>query len=176
MQEAGAGNQNAFRALASELGHPMHHRAMRLMGQQKHFADDAVQNALIKIWQNAPRWCDSGSVEGYVYRIIYHECMNIYRKHKDWVALDDQISVGDNTNEKIQEFQDKQVLSKALKKLNDPQKMAVILYYFQECSLKQTAEMMQKTEKAVESIIVRARIKLRKILPKDFYQERFRNA
>jgi len=65
MQKIKEGDKDSFRFLATSLGNKMFATASKLMGSNyEHEAEDAVQIALIKLWQTAPRWKSKGSVEG----------------------------------------------------------------------------------------------------------------
>ncbi len=59
----------------------MHATAIKILGSS-HFddVDDVVQISLIKVWQSAPRWVNKGSVEGYVYKIVFQPV---------WISLGD---------------------------------------------------------------------------------------
>ena len=58
----------------------MHATAIKILGSS-HFenADDVVQISLIKLWQSAPRWENKGSVEGYIYKIVFSTCMDFLK-------------------------------------------------------------------------------------------------
>ena len=77
------GDKKSFRIMAKAMGCKMHSTALKLLGSS-HFddADDVVQISLIKVWQSAPRWVNKGSVEGYVYRIVFSTCMDFIRRYK----------------------------------------------------------------------------------------------
>ena len=83
MVKTAKGDKESFRFIANALGYKMHATAIKILGSS-HFddADDVVQISLIKIWQSAPRWVNKGSVEGYVYKIVFSTCMDFLRRYK----------------------------------------------------------------------------------------------
>ena len=56
-------------------------------------------------------------------------------------------------------------------KLNTRDREMIVLYYYQELSIKEIAEIIGKTQNATSQRLNRARIKLKKILMEDGYSE-----
>ena len=81
MLKVAKGDKDSFRFIANALGYKMHATANKILGSS-HFddLDDIVQISLIKVWQSAPRWVNKGSVEGYVYKIVFSTCMDFLRR------------------------------------------------------------------------------------------------
>ena len=81
MRKIAEGDKKSFRFIANSLGYKMHSTSIKLLGPS-HFddADDVVQISLIKLWQSAPRWVNKGSVEGYIYKIVFQLV---------WIILED---------------------------------------------------------------------------------------
>jgi len=65
----------------------------------------------------------------------------------------------------------KELVSEAIKKLCGDCKGIVRMYYFEEISLKEIAEMMDKTHAAIRKQVTRCRDKLRTHLGEDFYKK-----
>ena len=101
MLKAAEGDKKSFRFIAKALGYKMHSTATKLLGSS-HFddVDDVVQISLIKIWQSAPRWVNKGSVEGYVYKIVFSTCMDFIRRNKSSEEFKDNYSNLEIKNDK----------------------------------------------------------------------------
>lgn len=173
MLKAAEGDKKSFRFIAKALGYKMHSTATRLLGSS-HFddVDDVVQISLIKIWQSAPRWVNKGSVEGYVYKIVFSTCMDFIRRYKSSEEFKDNYSNLEVTNNKYNNELRKMLLNN-IQKLPVHQKEAILLHYFCGYKQKEVSKILNKTEKATESLIIRARKKLKTILPKDLLEELF---
>jgi RNA polymerase sigma-70 factor (ECF subfamily) len=152
----------------------MHSTAIKLLGSS-HFddADDVVQISLIKVWQSAPRWVNKGSVEGYVYKIVFSTCMDFIRRYKSSEEFKDNYSNVEITNNKYNNNELRKMLLKNIQKLPTHQKEAILLHYFCGYKQKEVSTILNKTDKATESLIIRARKKLKTILPKDLLEELF---
>ena len=174
MLKIAKGDKNSFRFIAQALGYKMHSTAIKLLGSS-HFddADDVVQISLIKVWQSAPRWVNKGSVEGYVYKIVFSTCMDFIRKYKNSEEFKDNYSNLEITNNKFNNNELRKMLLNNIQKLPTHQKEAILLHYFCGYKQKEVSSILNKTEKATESLIIRARKKLKTILPKDLLEELF---
>ena len=150
----------------------MHATAIKILGPSYvSDADDVVQISLIKLWQAAPRWVNRGSVLGYIYKIVFSTCMDCIRKYKSVEELKDDylnLSITDNksTNSEL-----RKMLFKKIQKLPKDQQEAILLHYFSGYKQKEVSTILKKSEKATESLIIRARKKLNTILPKEFLEE-----
>ncbi len=166
------GDKKSFRFIANALGYKMHAIAIKLLGPN-HFdeADDVVQISLIKIWQSAPRWVKKGSVEGYVYKIVFSTCMDLLRRYKSNVQFKDNYSNLEFFNNKFETIELRNMLLENIQKLPSPQHEAILLHYFCGYKQKEVSNILNKSEKATESLIIRARKKLKTILPENLLEE-----
>ena len=174
MRKIAEGDKKSFRFIAKVLGYKMHSTAIKLLGSS-HLddADDVVQISLIKLWQSAPRWVNKGSVEGYVYKIVFSTCMDFLRRYKSSEKLVDNYTNLELTNNKYSNNELRKMLLNNIQKLPTNQKEAILLYYFCGYKQKEVSNILNKTDKATESLIIRARKKLKTILPKDLLEELF---
>ena len=51
-------------------------------------SEDIVQNIFVYLWKNRLKLKDSFSVKSYLYRSVYNECIDVYRKTKAITALE----------------------------------------------------------------------------------------
>ena len=172
MLKMAKGDKESFRFIANALGYRMHSTAIKILGSS-HFddADDVVQISLIKVWQSAPRWVNKGSVEGYVYKIVFSTCMDFIRRYKNSEEFKDNYSNQEVTNNKYNNNELRKMLLNNIQKLPTHQKEAILLHYFCGYKQKEVSNILKKTDKATESLIIRARKKLKTILPKDLLEE-----
>ena len=168
MEQTARGSQQAFRQLARTLGPRMHGLAARLVGGNAAQAEDIVQEALIKLWQQAPKWQAGGSVAAYASRLVYTLAMDHHRRHHAALSLDDtamEIPEPETVTGGIAQKQTRNLLLGAMAQLPERQQQAVALAYFHEYRAQDIATALGTTEKAVESLLVRARKSLATLLP-----------
>jgi RNA polymerase sigma-70 factor, ECF subfamily len=165
MTKAAAGDQNAFRFLAKNLGQKMFRLACRLTNYNQAMAEDAVQEALLKLWRTAPNWEPRASVEAYASRLVYTSCMDLHRRTKRTEEIPEDIAVNDDVLDNLMSRDQRKQLIAAIDKLPTNQRQAVLLFYMDEHSQRNVAHMMGTTEKAVERLLARARANLHGLLP-----------
>ena len=172
MLKIAKGDKESFRFVANAVGYKMHATAIKILGSS-HFddVDDVVQISLIKIWQSAPRWVNKGSVEGYVYKIVFSTCMDFIRRYKSSEEFKDNYSNLEITNNKYNNNELRKMLLNNIQKLPTHQKEAILLHYFCGYKQKEVSTILNKTEKATESLIIRARKKLKTILPNNILED-----
>jgi len=174
MLKVAKGDKESFRFIAKSLGYKMHATAIKLLGSS-HFeeADDVVQISLIKVWQSAPNWVNRGSVEGYIHKIVFSTCMDFFRRYKSVEQFKDNYSNLEITNNNYKTSELRKMLLKNIQKLPKDQEEAILLHYFSGYKQREVSRILKKSDKATESLIIRARKKLKTILPKNILEELF---
>ena len=161
MLKIAEGDKESFRFIANALGYKMHSTAIKILGSS-HFedAEDVVQISLIKLWQSAPRWVNKGSIEGYIYKIVFTTCMDFLRKVKSTEEYNDNYSNIEITSNKYSTYSLRKMLLKNIQKLPKDQEEAILLHYFSGYKQREVSRILRKSDKATESLIIRARKKL----------------
>ena len=172
MLKTAKGDKESFRYIANALGYKMHATAFKILGSS-HFddVDDVLQISLIKVWQSAPRWVNKGSVEGYVYKIVFSTCMDFLRRYKSSDEFKNNYSNLEFVKRNDSNDELRKMLLSNIQKLPKYQQEAILLHYFCGYKQKEVSNILNKTDKATESLIIRARKKLKIILPKDLLEE-----
>ena len=75
------------------------------------------------------------------------------------------------TDKKSNNSELRKMLFKKIQKLPKDQQEAILLHYFSGYKQKEVSTILKKSEKATESLIIRARKKLKTILPKEILEE-----
>lgn len=140
------------------------------------FAQDTLQRAFIKIFDNIKKFEQKGSLEGWMKRIVVNTCIDTYRKKKKdllFLGEDHDIENLDLENEETNvnnfPYQPKQVFE-AIKQLTPAYKAVFNLYAIEEYTHKEIAEMLEISVGTSKSNYLKAKLKLKKIL-KDNYGE-----
>ncbi|NNC98684.1 MAG: sigma-70 family RNA polymerase sigma factor [Gammaproteobacteria bacterium] len=133
-------------------------------------AEDVVQAAFIKLWQNPYAWqSDKSRFTTWFYRVILNACYDHQRKHDrsvpvvnaDFDAIQQPVESEQARLESRQQLLIEQgFLETAIKQLPAAQRDALNLVVYSELPQKQAAEIMGVSLKALESLLVRARCSL----------------
>ena len=172
MLKIAEGDKKSFRFIAKALGYKMHSTAIKILGSSHvDDADDVVQISLIKVWQSAPNWVNKGSVEGYIHKIVFSTCMDFFRRYKSAEEFKDNYSKLETTNNNYANIELRKMLLKNIQKLPKDQEEAILLHYFSGYKQREVSRILKKSDKATESLIIRARKKLKTILPNNILEE-----
>lgn len=163
-------NQNVER-MVNEYGNALL-RMCYLYLKDYHLAEDAVQETFIKALKSYDSFNQKSSEKTWITRIAINTCKNIMRNH--WFQMmrgniDTQgTDAGDNP---IEDFHTKDSVTGAIMKLGANDRKIIILYYYQELSVKEIAGIIGKNYNASLQRLNRARMKLKKILIEGGYDE-----
>ena len=131
----------------------------------KHQAEDLVQEAFIKLWQN----CGSVPIEkakSYLYTISNNSSLNEIKHQKVVLQYEKNFTGLDKTNENpeyiLEEKQFKDKLLKAIEDLNETQRIAFLMHRIDGKKYSDIADELNISVKAVEKRIHLALVELRK--------------
>ena len=126
----------------------------------KYDAEDVVQNTFIKLWERKEAFADDEYARKWLIRVAVNECHNLCRPpwRKKTVYLEEM------TMEPIFSHKERSALYDEVMKLPVKYRQVVHLYYFEEYSVKEIAELMNLSETAVQTRLLRARQKLKEAL------------
>src|SRR6202051_4005956 len=79
MLRIATGDEPAFRALARRYAPPALRLARRIMANSAD-AEEIVQEALLRVWINAPRWRPVATFRTWFYRVVVNLCLNRKRR------------------------------------------------------------------------------------------------
>lgn len=161
MLAASGGDLTAFGKLVTRHQRSAWNAAYRFLGNAAD-AEDAVQEAFLKILDSAERYQPTASFRTYLFRVITRLCLDQarrkrVRRHQQLPELaaacasPDGASLLDERAAAVRE---------ALDALSPPQKMAVILRYYENSDYREIAAALDTTPKAAERLLARARATL----------------
>lgn len=136
-------------------------------------AEEMVQNVFYKLWKNRDTIQITESLTAYLYRSVYHECLN-YLKHlkvkqayQSYAAKNMETSNNSAERIKLRELQDK--LDVALKELPEQCRTIFQMSRFEELKYMEIADRLGLSVKTVENQMGKAlkllRLKLVDFLP-----------
>jgi RNA polymerase sigma-70 factor (ECF subfamily) len=167
-KKAGEGNKQAFHQLVQHAGNKLFHIALYLCKGNESLAEDALQNALIKLWTYAPKWEEKSTFSKYASSVVYTCCMDAHRQTKFHSELTDDVIIEFPKAEKaLKEKEQRQALTEKLKALPERQRDAILLSFYFDKSQKDVAAALGTTEKAVESLLIRAKKSLKESISHD---------
>ena len=179
MTAARRDDRQAFAELVDRLSDHIYGLAFRMLGNEQD-ARDAAQDAFVKMWQSRHRWSPKGKVSTWAYRITTNLCLNRLRSRKRWRLLsvdadseDDKDSIDisapqeDIPDAAFEQQERKTQLEYAISQLPPRERAAILLRHRQGLSSKEVATILDTTVFGVDSLLFRARKRLRSSLQKN---------
>ena len=130
-----------------------------------HLAEDAVQETLIKVMKHYGGFRHHSDEKTWLTRIAINCCKNMIRKkwyRQEREELDGAASP--DTEDAINELIEKSCVSQGIMQLDPDDREILILFYYQELTLKEIASVIGRSENASMQRLSRARKRLKKIL------------
>lgn len=87
------GDRGAFALIVHRHGAAMYRYAVHMLDGNVHDAEDAVQNAWIKVWQNLPGFRGEAALRTWLFTITSNEVYSL-RRRRHPRAVDDELLVG----------------------------------------------------------------------------------
>ena len=137
----------------------------RMLGDRSE-AEDIAQEAFLRLWQNLDKWRADAPVIHWLQRVTYNLCIDRLRKKK-LVNIDNIIEPEDpfeNPAESLYQSQLSIKINAAIQALPERQRAAIIFSHQQGYSNIESAQAMDISVEAVESLLSRGRRQLRILL------------
>ncbi len=126
-------------------------------------AEEIVQEAMIRVWVNAPRWHATAAFRTWLYRVTLNLCLN-RRREKAFVPLEEACDPPDpspSAADGLASRQTDRLIATTIAQLPDRQRAAIVLTYYEGLSNAETASVLDTTISSVEALLVRAKRTLR---------------
>ena len=122
---------------------------------------DAIQEAIVRSFQKIDTLRQDKYAKTWLMRILINECYSLLRRESRYVSMEEmkELSLGEAEEEK--DYSD---LYLAVKSLKEELRIPVVLYYGEDFSIREIAQILEITEGAVQKRLFRARMQLRDIL------------
>lgn len=163
-----AGDACSFRLLVERYQDRLYAMAYRFSGCA-HEAKDLAQDIFITIYEHIPGFQERASLDTWIYRLALNHCISWKRSQKRRAVLgrDRPLYGGAEDTppeERLELAEETRRLHRALHALPQRYMTIIELYYFQELSYRQIAELTGVPVRTVETRLYRARQRLKCLL------------
>ena len=138
------------------------HVAFSILQEEQDCAD-AVQEAITKAYAQKDKLQNSAYFKTWITRIVINECYNLLRKKRRFAEFNEE-TVADKASLQAYVKEEYLDLYRAIAKLEEREKMCVLLFYMEEYSVAQIAEVLKIPQGTVKSRLNRARKQLKGLL------------
>ncbi|MBN9434520.1 MAG: sigma-70 family RNA polymerase sigma factor [Bosea sp.] len=131
-------------------------------------AEEVVQEALIRLWRNADGWEPRARIGTWLHQVAYRLSIDRLRRRRPHVDIDDLDDVledeAPSPERQLSRIEDVRLVHEALDRMPDRQRAVIVLAHFQELGQAEASAIMGMSEHAYESLLARARRRLRGLL------------
>lgn len=165
MERVSKGDAQAFQQLVDSGTDRVLSIARRMLGDDIE-AEDVAQEVFLRLWRQADRW-EGGraQVSTWLYRVTVNSCIDRLRaRREDTVEELPEVSREATQQQTLEEYDLQKYVEMALQNLPERQRMALVLFHYENLSMNAVAEAMDASVEAVESLLARGRRALKKSL------------
>lgn len=159
------GLENSYRQIVAEYGNRLL-RTCYLILKDREEAEDVVQETFIKVFKKMGTFRGNSGLYTWIYTIALNLSRDRLRKKQDTLILKDEL-VGNNEVEyQVEKNFDRELLRKELFEINSLYREVLVLFYFEELSIKEISNLLNEKEGTIKSKLSRGRRILKESLLK----------
>ena len=153
-----AGEQNLYAGLVGRYKSYVYTIAYKILLSRPE-AEEAAQDTFIKAYHNLTAFNRQAKFSTWLYRIAFNTAISYKRKHRHTFQSIESavISYGGDGEGSLEKNDKKRFLAMAMEKLGETDRTALSLFYLQEFSLEEIAEIMSMQANTIKVRIHRAR-------------------
>jgi len=160
------GDANAYAVLVERHKQMIYTFALKMVKVPED-AEEIAHDAFVKAYQSLGSFKNQSKFSTWLYRIAFNESVSRLRKKKlELVSIDEprfsflEVSETENILNELNEQERQIIVRNAVDKLPDDERSLITMFYLQECSIKEIAEIMTYSESNVKVKLFRARKRL----------------
>lgn len=164
LQQARAGDQQAFGELVRLHQHAVYNLAYRMLGNRVE-SEDAAQETFLRAYASLERYDMERPFRTWLLSITSNYCIDRLRRRRlMWLSLDEPLPPhaalhSDETEpeDAVIDSERNALIQTLLAELSPEYRAAVVLHYWYDCSYAEIASILDTTESAIKSRLFRAR-------------------
>ena len=160
-------DKNQFKEIIKLFEQPLRRYIKRLLYLSFNDIDDILQESFIQIYRNLNSYDSSYKLSSWIYRITHNVAISYLRKNKKHIKvvldLEELDSIAKDEDMRISNDLDKDMINRALDKLDDKYKEVLVLKYIEEKDYNEISDILKIGSGTVGSLINRGKFKLKEI-------------
>jgi len=176
---AQSGDEIAFAQIFNKNRQWVYSKALAVMANNHHSAEDLTQDIFVKVWQKLPKWdAAKGNFYSWLYAVAHRACIDAGRKASREIEapafqameteqreMSAHMDNSPGPDRLVEQQEAADILEAALVKMTRPHhRLPWYLLHIEEYSIDEIAEIMDAKPNTVKVWIRRAKLTLRKIL------------
>ncbi|MDD4046966.1 MAG: sigma-70 family RNA polymerase sigma factor [Tissierellia bacterium] len=159
------GREEAYRQLIEEYGNKLL-RTCYLILNDREEAEDVVQETFIKVFNKIDTFKEKSGLYTWIYAIALNLSRDRMRTKQDMLELKDEWIGNDDVESHVEINFDREQLRKEIFEMNSLYKEVLVLFYYEELSIKEISNLLNEKEGTIKSKLSRGRNMLKESLLK----------
>ncbi len=139
VERAQRGDIAAYEALVHRVADRLYAIAWRILRDSDR-ADDALQQALIRIWKDLPGLRDPERFEAWAYRLVVHASYREAKQERRWGSRIREIEIDPADDVRVERLGDRLDIERGFRCLSPEHRAVLVLHYFVGMSVVEVAE------------------------------------
>ncbi|GAB1531728.1 MULTISPECIES: RNA polymerase sigma factor [Brevibacillus] len=145
------GDREAFIAVVKQVESSLYHTAKSILKKEEDIAD-ALQETILKAFKSLHSLREPQFFKTWMFRVLINECNKIVANRSRNVLMDEfPIQLSLSPKDELIDLRD------AVERLDEQQRLVIVLHYFEDIPLRQVAEILEISESAAKMRLSRAR-------------------
>jgi len=150
------GREEAYRQIVEEYGNRLL-RTCYLILRDKEEAEDVVQETFIKVFRKMETFKENSGLYTWIYTIALNLSRDRLKKKQDMLALEDEFVGNNNVESHVEMSIDREILRKELFRINSLYREVLVLFYFEDLSIREISNLLNEKEGTIKSKLSRGR-------------------
>lgn len=141
VERAQRGDADAFRELVYDAGARLYAIAYRIL-RNPDGAQDALQQALIQVWEGLPGLRDPDRFDAWSYRLVVHACYREARRDRSWMAGVREIRSDPAGDDRVAEIVDRDEVERTFRRLSPEHRAVLVLHFVIGLPIREVADVL----------------------------------
>jgi RNA polymerase sigma-70 factor, ECF subfamily len=164
IQKVLEGDKESFGQLIEKYETQILAYCARLLNFNQENAKDVAANTFMKVYINLASYNPKLQFSSWLYRIAHNEAVNFIKQNSKHFSIDWEQNEHIGITNLDFDKPNKMDLEKILSKLKPKEKNLLVLFYLEEKSIKEIAEILKTSESSVKSMLSYARNKAKSLV------------
>ncbi|MDR7870906.1 MAG: sigma-70 family RNA polymerase sigma factor [Tissierellaceae bacterium] len=160
------GKEEAYYELINLYGNKLLKSTYLVIKDEKH-AEDIVQETFIRVFKYIKNFKGDSSIYTWIYRISHNVTMDFLKSSMPTIPYEDYLQSNDDIEDITILNMETESIKMAMDNLKIIYKQVLVLFYFDDLSIKEMSEVLGEKEGTIKSRLSRGRVELKKILVKE---------
>lgn len=165
IRELKRGREDAYRQLVEEYGNRLL-RTCYLILRDREEAEDIVQETFVRVFRKIEEFRGESGLYTWIYTIALNLSRDRLRKRMDFSIFENERICNINSEIHIEKVIDRDLLKRELDEIPPIYREVLVLFYFEELSVKEISQLLDEKEGTVKSKLSRGRNILKESLLK----------